>query len=163
MTPRHFLNIQSQHNWMADRANGFLLLNVSERKRPTAATLCKGDYIVTFVSGGGFADVRCVTGTRLRLAKNPSPGNEAASYVLETIPVAAIHPDHHFPAALLANRLGISCKDAPERRPTQALQLMTQEDGLLLVSLIVATAKAERNAIIPNWSNHKDQKRVACA
>ncbi|HVK56872.1 MAG TPA: hypothetical protein VM532_17820, partial [Burkholderiales bacterium] len=112
MTPRHFLNIQSQHNWMADRASGFLLLNISERKRPTTATLCKGDYIVTFVSGCGFADVRYVTGTRPTLAKKSSTNNETASHALETIPVAAIHPDHHFPAALLANRLGITCKDA---------------------------------------------------
>lgn len=145
MTPRHFLSIESHYNWMADRASGFLLLGVSEQKRQFAETLCKGDYIVTYVNGSGFADVRCITGECLTPLMNRVAYDEPFVHGLETKALAVIHPNRHIPAEPLLDRLGSACKRVPWKRSIhQSLRLISQEDGLLLVSLIVAISKVER-------------------
>lgn len=162
MTPRHFLNVESYSNWLADQANGFLLLGISERKRELAETVRKGDYIVTYVKDKGFADVRYIAGENLVSFANSSAYDEIFPCALETKSIAALHSSRHIPAEILADRLSFAA--AHWKHPIQqSLRLITQEDGLLLVSLIVATGKADRITLNPRQGNFVVSERLAYA
>jgi hypothetical protein len=162
MTPRHFLSIESHCNWIADADSGFFLLGVSERKRQFAETLCKGDYIVTYVKSRGFADVRCVTGDCLVPLMGRVAYDEPFTHGLETKPIAVLHPNYHIPAEPLEDRLAFVAERANWKHCLQhSLRRITQEDGLLLVPLIVATGKTERIALIRNRSGYRDRSQFA--
>ena len=164
MTPRHFLSVQSYSNWLADQANGFLLLGISEHKREFAETVCRGDYIVTYVKDKGFADVRCVTGDTVVQFGNTAAYDEAFPYALETKPIASLHSSRHIPADILAERLTFTGKHTHWKHPVgHSLRLITQEDGLLLVSLVVATGKADRITLNPRRTSFIVSERLAYA
>jgi len=161
MTPRHFLNIESHLNWMASQDNGFLLLGVSDDNREFAATLCRGDYIVTYIKDKGFVDIRCVTGDLLVTVKNSTMHDKSFTHAIETKPIAVIHSEQRILPERFADRLEFADKHDDWKNSSKTLHLLTQEDGLLLVSLIVAVSKAERVAPAYNRSNLANHKPVA--
>ncbi|MES2355261.1 MAG: hypothetical protein V4568_12855 [Pseudomonadota bacterium] len=160
MTPRHFLSIENHSTWMISQDSGFLLLGVSDDNGEFAATLCRGDYIVTYIKDKGFVDIRCVTGDRLVPLTNAAIYGECFPHAIETKPIAVIHSEQRILPERFADRLEFADKNDDWKNSGKVLHLLTQEDGLLLVSLIVAISKAER--VAPTYSRLicTDQKQV---
>ena len=143
MTPRHFLNIETSSHWRADQSKNYLFVNIWGACKSVRPLLNKGDYIITFVQDSGFADIRFVVSEQLISQENTKRIPAIQKYSSEIIEV--LHDSHHVPAEALHGLL-----DLFEARPDWHLSMshslieLSQEDGAMLMSLIVAKAKTER-------------------
>ena len=143
MTPRHFLNIESSAYWQADQSKNYLFSNIWGPKDSLHITPTKGDYIITFVQDSGFADIRYITSEQLIPQENTRRVPVIHKYKTEILEV--LHDSHHVPAETLHNLLDL-CEERPQWRQSMNHSLieLSQEDGAMLMSLVVAKAKTER-------------------
>ena len=138
-SPAYWLRVESPDNWIADKVAKFLVIGIGDQMRALAELAKRGDIVITYVKGRGFADLRRVKDGGLIPFDGQTPYTDGIfPFALRTESVMVLPFDKHFMVGSLSN-----CGSIGKVQLRKPLQQLAQGDGMLIEEGVRAHAAAE--------------------
>lgn len=146
--PSYWLIVEAPKNWEADQKRGFSSLGVSDHFRSTAASMKKGDVLISYVSkAGAFADARTVESDDLAKGDESRGYDRSFPWEVKTSSLVALDREHWIGVKELLEKLKLT-RGKPNWSWVfrTSIKRIEAVDGKLLVTLIRRAADMKTQA-----------------